>query len=158
MIAAFLWAQLQQATQITKTRIAIWQHYHALLEAAEVSGILRRPTIPADCTHNAHLYYVILPDHVDRQMVLEELKRQAIRAVFHYVPLHSSPAGLRYGRFAAEMTITNTVSEQLIRLPLWIGLTTDQQAYIVDCLIAAIAKASHKTRSASASRVSLEGL
>lgn len=130
LTSAFLWAQFEAAKRITQQRLAIWQNYHQLLEALAAKGLLRRPIIPSDCQHNAHLYYVLLAPGIDRQAVLSELKEHHINAVFHYVPLHSSPAGLRYGRAHGELTVTNVAAEQLIRLPLWIGLTEDQQQYI----------------------------
>jgi len=123
LIAAFLWAQLEEADAITQRRIATWQRYNALLEPLEQQGLLRRPVIPAECEHNAHMYYVLLAPGVDRQAVLDALKRRNIWAVFHYVPLHSSPAGKRLGRASGSLQVTDDLSARLIRLPLWIGLT-----------------------------------
>lgn len=134
LIAAFLWAQLEEAKSITDRRLDIWNYYHEALAPLEAKGLLRRPLVPDSCEHNAHMYYVLLAPEIDRQAVLNELKRNEIFAVFHYVPLHSSPAGLRYGRVYGSMDVTNTVSECLLRLPLWIGLTSEQQDRIVDVL------------------------
>jgi dTDP-4-amino-4,6-dideoxygalactose transaminase len=138
LISAFLWAQFEEAEQITKKRLASWQYYHDLLEPLESKGCLRRPIIPDDCQHNAHMYYVLLAPGIDRIKVLDELKRNEIGAVFHYVPLHSSPAGQRYGRMHGSLQTTTSQSERLIRLPLWIGLTEHQQVKIVDDLQIAI--------------------
>lgn len=139
--AAFLWAQLQEAQAITNSRLAIWDKYHASLSELELQGALRRPIIPESCQHNAHMYYVLLTPGVDRQAVLEELKRHAIYAVFHYVPLHSSPAGTRYGRVHGSMDVTDGYSERLLRLPLWLGLSSEQQDRVVGVLADALAKA-----------------
>lgn len=138
LIAAFLWAQLEEAKSITARRLAVWDYYHAALAPLEQKGLLRRPIVPEDCQHNAHMYYVLLAPGVDRQTVLEKLKLNNISAVFHYVPLHSSPAGLRYGRIHGSMDITNALSESLLRLPLWVGLTSEQQDHVVDVLAHAI--------------------
>ena len=138
LIAAFLWAQLEEADRITQERLASWQRYHELLEPLESKGILRRPIVPDGCQHNAHMYYVILAPEIDRQAVLSELRCNEIYCVFHYVPLHSSPAGQRYGRAHGTLSVTISQSERLIRLPLWIGLTEDQQERVVRVLIDAI--------------------
>lgn len=134
LIAAFLSAQLEEADQITMKRLASWQHYHELLEPLESKGLLRRPIVPNDCQHNAHMYYVLLAPGIDRRMVLDEFKRNDIGAVFHYVPLHSSPAGERYGRVHGSLDVTDNQSKRLVRLPLWIGLSEQQQGRVVDVL------------------------
>lgn len=134
LIAAFLWAQLEEADGITQQRLANWQRYHDLLAPLEAKGILRRPILPEDCQHNAHMYYVLLPPKIDRRAVLDEFKRNDINSVFHYVPLHSSPAGQRYGRAHGDLVVTDSVAERLIRLPLWVGLTWAQQDKVVEVL------------------------
>jgi len=131
LIAAFLWAQLEEADRITRQRVASWQYYHEILQPLEDKGLLRRPVIPAACVHNAHMYYVLLSPGIDRHAVLDEFRRHSISSVFHYVPLHSSPAGIKYGRTHGELAITASVSESLIRLPLWVGLSTAQQDRVV---------------------------
>jgi dTDP-4-amino-4,6-dideoxygalactose transaminase len=98
--------------------------------------MLRRPIIPADCQHNGHMYYVLLPPRIDRQAVLRALKDNGIHAVFHYVPLHSSPGGMRFGRAHGELSLTTSLSERLIRLPMWLGLSEAQQQRVVDVLAA----------------------
>jgi dTDP-4-amino-4,6-dideoxygalactose transaminase len=132
--AAFLWAQLGEAERITRERITIWRRYHQMLEPLEQAELLRRPIIPADCQHNGHMYYVLLPARVDRQAVLRTLKENGIHAVFHYVPLHSSPAGMRFGRAQGDLSLTTSLSERLIRLPMWLGLGETQQERICDVL------------------------
>jgi len=134
LIAAFLWAQLEEAEHITSDRLASWECYHALLEPLEARGLLRRPIVPDECQHNAHMYYVLLAPETDRQKVLNELKRNDIFSVFHYVPLHSSPAGRRYGRAQGELDVTTTQSERLVRLPLWVGLSEAEQSRVVSVL------------------------
>ena len=135
LIAAFLWAQLEEAQAITAKRLDSWERYHAALASLEAKGVLRRPVIPEDCQHNAHMYYVLLAPEIDRQAVLIELKRNEINSVFHYVPLHSSPAGQRYGRVHGVLDVTNRQSERLVRLPMWVGLTEAQQDRVVDALM-----------------------
>lgn len=140
LIAAFLWAQLEEAMSITKARLGSWRHYHQLLEPLELDGLVRRPIIPADCEHNGHMYYVILDKGINRQSVLDELKSDGINAVFHYVPLHSSVGGMHYGRAGSTFDVTIDISERLIRLPLWVGLSVDQQVRVTDVLKSAILK------------------
>jgi dTDP-4-amino-4,6-dideoxygalactose transaminase len=122
IIAAFLWAQLEEAEAITARRVELWNRYHARLEACERAGRIRRPVIPAGCRHNAHLYYILLPSLERRNRLIERLRARGIGAVFHYVPLHSSPAGRRYGRTASAMTNTERAGDCLLRLPLWLGM------------------------------------
>lgn len=139
LIAAFLWAQLEEAERITSQRLAIWQRYHELLAPFEQEGKLRRPIVPTDCQHNAHMYYVLLASGIDRQKVLSELKKNDIYSVFHYVPLHLSPGGQRYGRADGDLEVTVKQSERLVRLPLWVGLSAEQQGRVVDVLRNALA-------------------
>lgn len=134
LIAAFLWAQLEEAQAITRDRLQRWDHYHAALAPLEAQGLLRRPIVPADCQHNAHMYYVLLAPGIDRQRVLGMLKAEGISSVFHYVPLHSAPAGRRYGRVHGSMAVTDRQSEALVRLPLWVGLGPQEQDRIVSVL------------------------
>ena len=134
LIAAFLWAQLEETKRITKARLDLWDTYHRLLEPLEQKGLLKRPTVPEECQHNAHMYYIILNNAHDRQKVASYLKSQDIQAVSHYVPLHSSPAGEKFGRVQGSMYTTNRVAETLLRLPLWVGLTQSQQEKVCDAL------------------------
>jgi dTDP-4-amino-4,6-dideoxygalactose transaminase len=134
LMAAFLWAQFEEADKITEQRLISWNRYHALLESFEAKGVLRRPILPKECQHNAHMYYVLLSPEVNRQAVLDEFRRNEISAVFHYVPLHSSPGGQKYGRAHGDLSVTDSVSERLVRLPLWVGLTEAQQDKVVSTL------------------------
>lgn len=120
ILAAFLAAQLEQADDITERRLAIWNAYHAAFEGLEAQGRVRRPVMPPQCTHNAHMYYLLLPDLAARTAFIDYLRQAGIGAVFHYIPLHSSPAGRKYGRTGSSMAVTDTASECLVRLPLWL--------------------------------------
>lgn len=120
--AAFLWAQLERADEITRRRQAVWDRYHAAFAELEVRGVVRRPMVPDGCRHNGHLYYLLLEDRAARDAALKELEARGINAVFHYVPLHSSPAGRRLGRAHGDMSVTDDVSGRLLRLPLWAGI------------------------------------
>ncbi|MCK9398003.1 MAG: dTDP-4-amino-4,6-dideoxygalactose transaminase [Methylobacter sp.] len=134
IIAAFLWAQMQEAEAITTQRLAIWTRYHAVIEALEQSRRLRRPIIPTGCEHNAHMYYLLLRDLADRTAFITAMKEEEINCVFHYVPLHSSPAGQRYGKIFGDLTVTNLTSARLIRLPLYAGLMESQQTRVIEVL------------------------
>jgi dTDP-4-amino-4,6-dideoxygalactose transaminase len=138
--AAFLWAQLEQAQHITSERLAIWQRYHEMLATLEQQGLLRRPIVPADCRHNGHMYYILLRSETDRQKALAGLKENGIGAVFHYVPLHSSPAGLRFGRAHGDLSLTTSLSQRLVRLPMWLGLSEAQQQRVCETLTAILSE------------------
>ena len=138
LIAAFLWAQFEEADSITDKRLKCWRYYHELLSSLEADGLLRRPVVPDQCQHNGHMYYVLLEKNIDRQNLLGELKKQKINSVFHYLPLHSSPAGRIYGKVSGSLTNTDSCSRRLIRLPLWVGLTEAQQERVVGILRQAI--------------------
>jgi dTDP-4-amino-4,6-dideoxygalactose transaminase len=131
LIAAFLYAQFEEATQIIKNRLKVWDLYHQLLEPLAQAGKLRRPIIPTHCQHNGHMYYIILADLSTRTNLIHYLKQHNINSVFHYVPLHSSPAGQRYGRFATELSNTDYLSDRLLRLPLFPTLTCEQVEFVV---------------------------
>lgn len=122
IIAAFLAAQLEDADAITGRRLEVWERYHAWAEPLEQQGLLRRPVVPAHCAHNAHMYYILLPTLDARTRFIGKLKEHGISAVFHYIPLHSSPAGHRFGRASGELAVTNDAADRLVRLPLWAGL------------------------------------
>lgn len=141
LIAAFLWAQLEQARWITEQRCQVWDRYNRLTESLEGAGVLRRPHIPAGCEHNAHIFYVLLDAETDRKRVLEKMKGDGVHALFHYVPLHSSPAGKRFGRAHGELTQTDQLSERIVRLPIWIGMSESDQERVVDTLKSAIEQA-----------------
>ncbi|HEV3070200.1 MAG TPA: dTDP-4-amino-4,6-dideoxygalactose transaminase [Solirubrobacteraceae bacterium] len=122
--AAFLWAQIQHSAEILERRMAIWNSYHERFAALEQQGLLRRPTIPADRTHNAHMYYLLLPTRAERDRFIERLAARRVEGHFHYIPLHSSTAGRRYGRAARELPVTDRISDTLVRLPLFLGMST----------------------------------
>ncbi|OPX85760.1 MAG: dTDP-4-amino-4,6-dideoxygalactose transaminase [Pelotomaculum sp. PtaB.Bin104] len=135
VIAAFLWAQLEQAEYIMKRRAEIWRQYYELFADLEWEGRVRRPVIPRECSNNAHLFYLLFPDLKRRSLFLQRCKNIGIGAVFHYVPLHSSPAGMRYGRTCGDLAITVDLSNRLVRLPLWVGMEQDVVEWIIDEVI-----------------------
>jgi dTDP-4-amino-4,6-dideoxygalactose transaminase len=130
LIAAFLWAQMEEADSITQRRLALWNAYHHAFAAAETAGKLRRPIVPTHCQHNAHMYYLLLPTLQARTRFIEQMNDAGVHCVFHYVPLHSSPAGRAYGRADAPLPVTDSASERLVRLPLWLGLESHQERVI----------------------------
>jgi dTDP-4-amino-4,6-dideoxygalactose transaminase len=119
--AAFLLAQLEDARSITRRRMAIWSAYQAWFRGRAGQG-LRSPEIPSHCEHNAHMYQVLLHDSDERARFIEALRARGVQAVFHYVPLHSSPGGRRYGRSHGELAVTDHVSDRIVRMPLWLGI------------------------------------
>lgn len=130
VIAAFLWAQMEEAPGITQKRMDIWQTYHETLAPLEDTGKLRRPIIPEECQHNAHMYYILLESLEKRTDVITQLKKQGVNPVFHYVPLHSAPAGRKYGRTNGELRHTDNLADRLLRLPLWVGMDEVQHLVI----------------------------
>lgn len=132
IIAAFLWAQLEDAEVITSRRLAIWGQYHEALESLELAGKLRRPILPSATKHNAHMYHVLLDSSAPRTRVIDGLKQQGINTVFHYVPLHSSVCGKKYCRVHGSMENTDKVASQLLRLPLWLGLEDEIEKVTVN--------------------------
>lgn len=137
MTAAFLWGQMGVAIDITRRRLDLWNVYHDSFEALENAGRLRRPIVPDDCTINGHMYYILLPEDVPRRNFIHLLALRGIGAVSHYVPLHSSPGGLRFGRSADDLPHTTVLSERLVRLPMWLGLEPLQHR-VIDAVIDAL--------------------
>ena len=137
IVAAFLWAQFEEVDAITKRRLAMWNTYHQWFADSEKAGKLRRPVIPAHCTHNAHMYYILLPDVARRSATIERLKALGVHSVFHYVPLHSAPAGLMYGRAHGDLRITDDIAERLLRLPMWVGME-EQQTEVIQCVLSVL--------------------
>ena len=135
IVAAFLWAQLQRAQEITDARLALWARYHEAFAHPETQGIIRRPILPDSCEHNAHMYYLLLAPDIDRDLTLDRLRVRGVRSVFHYVPLHSSPAGKRYGRVYATVPVTDDVAARLIRLPIWVGMSDNDQARVIESVM-----------------------
>ena len=122
LIAAFLSAQMDEGDEITRRRLAIWDRYHSWAARHEDAGLLRRPVVPAHCQHNAHMYYLLMPSIDHRAEFMARMKQAGIGTVFHYIPLHSSPAGTRHGRSHGQLSVTDSTSDRLVRLPLWVGL------------------------------------
>jgi dTDP-4-amino-4,6-dideoxygalactose transaminase len=131
LVAAFLWAQMEQAEAITAERLALWNQYHSAFESWEAAGVLRRPIVPAECKHNAHMYRVLLASLEERTLLINALAAQHISSVFHYVPLHSSPAGRLYGRVSGDMQNTEALANRLLRLPLWVGMGSESIARVM---------------------------
>lgn len=120
--AAYLWAQLEQADTIFNDRMHTWDTYYALLTDLQQDGYIELPVIPKGCEHNAHMFYIKTKNLVERTKLIAYLKEKGVHCVFHYVPLHSSPAGLKLGEFRGEDVYTTKESERLMRLPLWYGM------------------------------------
>jgi dTDP-4-amino-4,6-dideoxygalactose transaminase len=137
IIAAFLWAQMEEADAITARRQRIWTDYHAAFSDLETAGAVRRPIIPADRSHNAHMYYLLLPDLERRTAFIERLKAAEIQSVFHYIPLHTSPFGRSAGRAVGDMSNTDDASDRLVRLPMWLGLEPQLPGVIAEVIAAA---------------------
>lgn len=123
--AAFLYAQLENAELINEDRLRSWNHYNELLKPLQEKGLIELPVVPDGCEHNAHMFFIKCRDVEERQSLVEYLKNEDIYSVFHYIPLHSSPAGKQFGRFFGEDRYTTVESERLLRLPMWYGLNID---------------------------------
>lgn len=132
--AAYLWGQLEKAEAINNDRLASWAYYYEQLQPLQVAGKIQLPTVPDDCVHNAHMFYIKVEDIDVRSELIEHLKHNDILAVFHYIPLHSSVAGQNLGTFYGEDEFTTAESERLIRLPMWYGLSNDQLSYTVETI------------------------
>ncbi|WP_337012923.1 dTDP-4-amino-4,6-dideoxygalactose transaminase [Pantoea sp. AS142] len=133
--AAYLWAQLEAAERINQQRLRIWQRYYDALQPLAVQGRISLPAIPASCEHNAHMFYIKLRDHDDRQMLIDWMKEAEILTVFHYIPLHSSPAGERFSQFVGDDRFTTLESERLLRLPLFYNLSDNNQSTVISSLL-----------------------
>ena len=131
MNAAYLYAQLEMADDINNARLHIWNRYYNGLKELEEAGKITLPVVPEGCVHNAHMFYIKAKDLEERTALISYLKANEILSVFHYIPLHSAPAGLKYGRFHGEDVYTTKESERLCRLPLYYGLTEEQVDYII---------------------------
>ena len=133
--SAFLYGQLEQMDEITTRRHSLHHFYRTKLKPLEVEGLLRLPRIPEDCDSNFHLFYILLPDSATRDGLMNHLKANGILAVFHYIPLHTSPMGLELGYRPGSLPVTEDVSSRLLRLPLYYDLTESDQTRVVDCVI-----------------------
>jgi dTDP-4-amino-4,6-dideoxygalactose transaminase len=134
MNAAYLLAELEEADMINNNRLASWNAYYEQLKPLADAGRIELPVIPEECTHNAHMFYIKTKDIEERTALSSFLKQNDILAVFHYVPLHSAPAGSRFGRFHGEDKYTTNTFERLLRLPMYYGLEPDQVEYITDTI------------------------
>jgi len=143
IVAAFLWAQMESADDITERRFAIWNRYHDALADLEMQGLVRRPIVPEGRTHNAHMYYLLLPSLAARSAFIDHLTAKQIQPVFHYVPLHSSPFGQAAGRAVGDLPVTESVSERLVRLPFWIGIE-EQLDYVIEEVRSAALAVTHQ--------------
>lgn len=132
--AAYLMAQLDQADAINNARLARWEQYYRLLSPLAAEGRIELPVIPKDCVHNAHMFYIKTRDLEERQALIQALREQGILAVFHYIPLHSSPAGRKFGRFHGEDRYTTKESERLLRLPMYYSLTEENVNDVVSVI------------------------
>ena len=132
MNAAYLWAQLEMAEEINDWRLRVWNCYYEALTPLAEAGKIELPTVPEGCVHNAHMFYIKAKDIDERTELEAFLKENGIWAVFHYIPLHSAPAGKKYGRFHGEDVYTTKESERLLRLPLYYGLKEEEVSYICD--------------------------
>lgn len=136
MNAAYLYAQLEECDRISRKRMQIYDFYHESLECLEKEGKIERPYVPAECTHNAHMYYIKVRNMEVRSKLIKHLRENGICSVFHYVPLHTVPAGLKFGRFAGEDVYTTKESERLMRLPMFYNLDMEDAQKVVDTLLA----------------------
>ncbi|MCI6595719.1 MAG: dTDP-4-amino-4,6-dideoxygalactose transaminase [Firmicutes bacterium] len=132
--AAYLMAQLDRADEINHARLARWEQYYRLLSPLATEGRIELPVIPKDCVHNAHMFYIKTRDLEERQALIQALRDQGILAVFHYIPLHSSPAGRKFGRFHGEDRYTTKESERLLRLPMYYSLTEENVNDVVSVI------------------------
>ena len=132
--AAYLYGQLENVDKIFNDRMNTWNHYREGLSDLADSGRISLPFIPPECRHNAHMFYIKLRDQEDRNALITKLKARGIHTTFHYVPLHSAPAGLKLGRFHGEDRYTTKESERLLRLPLFYGITEDETQQVIDAI------------------------
>lgn len=142
LIAAFLWAQMEAAEEITHRRLALWNTYHQAFASLENESLVRRPIVPHGCSHNAHMYYLLLSDLATRSAFIDHMRQKEIATVFHYVPLHSSPAGERFGRAHGDLSVTLDLADRLVRLPLWVGLEEQVEPVIAE-VFSALGMRSH---------------
>jgi len=133
--AAYLWGQLEMAEIINQSRLATWGKYYEGLKELEAKGLIELPFIISHCSHNAHMFYIKVKDLNERTSLIEYLKQNGILAVFHYVPLHSSPAGEKFGRFHSKDKFTTKESERLLRLPLYFGIKNEEIDIIINTII-----------------------
>lgn len=132
MNAAYLWAQLELADRINEDRLATWNRYYEALQPLASAGRIELPTVPPACTHNAHMFYIKCRDLDDRTRFIAYMKENGIQCVFHYVPLHTAPAGRKFGRFSGEDVYTTAESNRLVRLPLYYALSSEDRELVIE--------------------------
>jgi dTDP-4-amino-4,6-dideoxygalactose transaminase len=130
--AAYLWGNLERVFDINTNRLTTWRSYYNAFQTLESQGCVQLPVIPASCEHNAHMFYLKAKDLEERTRLLDHLKNEGVLAVFHYVPLHTAPAGRSYARFHGVDTYTTSESERLLRLPLWYGINKSELEHVVE--------------------------
>ncbi|WP_165249428.1 dTDP-4-amino-4,6-dideoxygalactose transaminase [Adlercreutzia sp. ZJ141] len=135
MNAAYLWAQLEKADEINQDRLATWDFYNESLEPLCEAGRIELPFIPEGCKHNAHMFYIKVADLEERGALISHLKERGVMAVFHYIPLHSSPAGEAFGRFNGRDEFTTVESDRLVRLPLYYGMSDEDRCTVVEAIL-----------------------
>lgn len=135
ILSAFLYAQLENIERITKERLSLWKYYYDNLDDLEKKGFIRRPFIADNCTHNGHLFYILLEDSRARDLLLKYLRNKGILAIFHYLPLHLSPMGRKMGYKTGQLPVTEELSSRLVRLPLFYGLSRPEQDIVLDNLV-----------------------
>ena len=140
LLAAFLYAQLEKLDEIQQSRFRVYNAYNEALKPFEEEGLLRLPIVPDYAQHSAHLFYILFNDHATRDRVMDGLKAKSVFAVFHYIPLHSAPMGMKLGYREGELPITESVSERLLRLPMYAGMTDEELEYVISVLKTVIEK------------------
>ena len=133
--AAYLWGNIEKVEKINKERLRVWGKYYSGLKQLENNGFISLPTIPENCRHNAHMFYVKIKNLKERTALLKHLSGNDILSVFHYIPLHSSESGLKFGRFSADDKFTTQESERLIRLPMYFGLDDSEVLKVINSII-----------------------
>ena len=133
--AAYLWGQLELAEEINDNRLKVWNRFYNAFKPLEEAGKVELPFIPTDCVHNAHMFYLKCKDLNERTAFISFMKEKGVQCVFHYIPLHSAPAGLKYGRFVGEDKYTTKESERLVRLPMYYGMTEEEQKAVIDSVL-----------------------
>ena len=134
MNAAYLYAQLEKADEINENRLKTWNRYYEALKPLEEKGLIELPFIPSQCEHNAHMFYIKLSDLFERTKFISYMRNKNIQCVFHYIPLHSAPAGLKFGKFEGEDINTTKESNRLVRLPLYYNISRDDLEYVIRCI------------------------
>lgn len=140
MNAAYLWAQLEEADRINNDRLSTWNTYYEAFRPLAQAGLVELPVVPGDCVHNAHMFYLKCKDLEERTAFISHLKENGVQAVFHYVPLHSAPAGLKFGRFQGEDVYTTRESDRLVRLPLYYGIENEDLNQVIEVVRSFFAK------------------